>query len=559
MRTPDNGSEFVAHIPCEFCGSRDNRALYSDGHTYCFTCPDDTAYQPPEDQATVKPRLKKGGARVEFIKGEIHALPSRKITEETARLFGYMQATYRGEPVQVANYYDDSGNLVAQHLRTRDKQFPWIGDPKDALPFGSQLWPRTGQMIVVTEGEIDAMAMSQAQGNKYPVVSIGCGAGRQVRKYIAKHRDYFLGFDKVVLMFDMDEPGRLAAQEAAEVIGPKAHIATLPLKDAGEMLQAGRVKELVNAMWRAQRYRPEGVVDLATLKDKIKERPVMGLSWCFDTLTRLTYGKRLGELYAVGAGTGVGKTDFLTQDMRHMVEVHGEKIGVFALEQQPGETGLRLIGKLAERPIHIPDYWDEAVFDSTWDRWIKEGQVFLYDSFGVNTYESIEDKIRYLVHAEGVRWFYLDHITALAAAIEDDERKALDNIMGKLGSLVKELNISIIFVSHLATPDGKPHEEGGRVMIRHFRGSRAIGFWAHYIFGLERNQQAGDPIVRTTTTFRVLKDRYTGRATGEVFYLRYDQETGMLRESAPPDEAAEYGFADESLPVGAAADGDSDF
>jgi hypothetical protein len=33
-------------------------------------------------------------------------------------------------------------------------------------------------MIVVTEGEIDALAMSQVQGNKWPVVSIACGADR---------------------------------------------------------------------------------------------------------------------------------------------------------------------------------------------------------------------------------------------------------------------------------------------------------------------------------------------------------------------------------------------
>lgn len=547
-------SEFVGHEPCPSCGSSDALARYSDGHAYCFVC---EHYERAE--GSPQPRQQKGEKRMDFIRGESLALPSRKITEETARKFRYLQTTHKGQPVQVSQYFDEQGQLAAQKVRTKDKEFWTIGNPNDAMPFGAHLWPRTGKMIVVTEGEIDAMAMSQVQGNKFPTVSINSGAGKQTKKFAGKWRDYFNGFDKIVLMFDSDEPGQKAAKEVAEVLGPKAHIATLPLKDPGEMLQAGRVKELIDAMWRAKQYRPEGVVDMASLKDRIKERPTMGLSWCFETLTKLTYGKRLGELYAVGAGTGVGKTDFLTQDMRHMIEVHGEKIGVFALEQQPAETGLRLIGKLSETPLHIPDYWNEEVFDQTWDRWIKEGSVFLYDSFGVNTYESIENKIRYLVHAEGVRYFYLDHITALAAAIEDDERKALDNIMGKLGSLVKELDICVIFVSHLATPDGKPHEEGGRVMIRHFRGSRAIGFWAHYMFGLERDQQAEDPEVRTTTTFRILKDRYTGRATGEVFYLQYDQETGMLNESGPPGEAAEYGFVDETLPQGGTAGGDSDF
>jgi hypothetical protein len=35
------------------------------------------------------------------------------------------------------------------------------------------------------------------------------------------------------------------------------------------MLKAGRVEEMLNAMWRAQPYRPEGIVELSTLKDKV--------------------------------------------------------------------------------------------------------------------------------------------------------------------------------------------------------------------------------------------------------------------------------------------------
>ena len=488
---------------------------------------------------------------MEFLKGETRRLRSRKITQETATKFGYVHALdSKKNVVQVAPYYDESGRLVAQKVRTQDKDFYIVGDIKQALPFGAKLWPKTGRKIVVTEGEIDAMSMSQAQGNAYPVVSIASGAGPQLKKYMAHHRDYFRGFDEVVLMFDQDEVGQRAAQVAAAVLGyDKAKIATLPLKDANDMLVAGRTKELVDAVWRAEPYAPEGIVDLATLKQEIKERPKEGLSWCFKSLTDLTYGKRPGELYAVGAGTGIGKTDFMTQDMRHMVEVHGEKIGVFALEQNPKETGLRLVGKFAERPLHIPDSWSDELFDETWDRWIKSGQIFLYNSFGVNTWASVRDRIKFLAHAHDVKHFYLDHLTAIAASVDTDERKALDNIMAELGSLVKELDCTVVFVSHLATPEGKPHEEGGRVAIRHFRGSRAIGFWSHYMFGLERDQQHEDERVRKTTTFRVLKDRHTGRATGEVFHLGYDQETGMLFETEAPEAASDYGFEPVNDPL----------
>jgi hypothetical protein len=82
------------------------------------------------------------------------------------------------------------------------------------------------------------------------------------------------------------------------------------------------------------------------------------------------------------------------------------------------------------------------------------------------------------------------------------------------------------------------------------------------MFGLERNQQASDPTERTTTTLRCLKDRYTGRATGNVTYLRYDQDTAQLNEVNISEEEKVKVFHDdaeeEGSPVPATAE-QSDF
>lgn len=139
---------------------------------------------------------------------------------------------------------------------------------------------------------------------------------------------------------------------------------------------------------------------------------------------------------------------------------------------------------------------------------------------------------------------YVDHLTALADTA--NEKESLEQIMKEMAGLANELNVIITYVSHLATPEGKPHEEGGRVMIRHFKGSRAIGFWSYFLIGLERNQQAESDDERQTTTLRVLKDRYTGQATGHTITLRYDQTQGKLYTA---DSTEAYGFTDESSPV----------
>jgi twinkle protein len=473
--------------------------------------------------------------------GVVSALPARKITEDTCAKFGYQKGTYKGKPVQIAPYYNAEGQIVAQKLRFPDKSFKVLGTVDGALPFGAQLWQKAGKMLVVTEGEIDALSMSQVQGNKWPVVSLINGA-QSARKLAAKQRDYFLGFEKVIVMFDSDEPGREAALEFASVIGPRAHIAELPMKDANDMLKAGRTAELIDAMWKAKQYRPEGLVTLAAVKDKAKETPRVGLSWPWPNLSGLLSGIQKPYIYTLGAATGAGKTDVLRQIITHLSVTHAQPVGVFSLEEEPHVTAVGLASKVSGKKLHTPEGWDEAAFESAWSQLTAGGMIHLYDSFGMNEWDSIQGKIEYLRHAEGVEYFVVDHLTALASG-SDDDRVKLEGIMSDMSSLVIKLGITIFLVSHLATPEGKPHEEGGRVMVRHMKGSRGIGQWSFGILGLERNQQAEDPEERHTTTVRILKARGFGWNVGKCTHLKFNEATGMLDErDGPPTTGGSFGF-----------------
>lgn len=548
------GSDFVRHVSCSECGSSDGNGLFSDGHTFCFVC---EAHKPSHDGITIQPTRR---VVAELIQGEVRGLRARHITDETCKHFQYAVGEYKGRSCQIAPYYDADGQLVAQKLRFQDKTFTIVGDIKSALPFGAQCFPKGGKMIVVTEGEIDCMSMSQVQKNSWPVVSLINGAS-SVKKFFAQHMAYFSGFEKVVLMFDMDEPGRKAAREAAEVLGQRAVIAELPTpyKDANDLLVAEKTKELIDAMWKAQPYRPEGIVELASLKDAVRETTGEGLGYVFSGMNRITYGARTGELVGIGAGAGAGKTNFLTQIITGFLFDHNESVGAFFLESTPVELARIFAGKVVGKTFHVPDSgWTEDDYTAAWAKiTAANAKVYLYDSFGVNEWSAIKAKIEYLHHTHGVKFFVLDHLTAFAAADPGNERQVLEEVMGDMGSLVKQIPITIYFVSHLSTPEGKPHEEGGHISLRHFKGARAIGFWTHIAFGLERDQQAEDKTKRFTTTVRCVKNRPFGHLNGEVFYLRYDPDTGLLMEVGAPDEGP--AFTDETT-EGAASDGrPSDF
>mgnify|MGYP003324275848 FL=1 len=111
-----------------------------------------------------------------------------------------------------------------------------------------------------------------------------------------------------------------------------------------------------------------------------------------------------------------------------------------------------------------------------------------------------------------------------------DERRAIDNIMTRLRSLVEETGAGLILVSHLRKIDGnRGHENGIEVNLSHLRGSNSIAQISDCVVALERNQQSDDPIESNTTHLRILKSRYTGDV-GMATHLIYDNDTGRLSE-----------------------------
>lgn len=542
-------SNFIGHEPCPKCGSSDALSRYDDGHGYCHAC---EAYFPGDGDSTPRTKGKKMAGDVLSVnefEGEYKELVKRGISEETCKKFGYMVGKYKGKTVQVANYRDANGDLIAQKIRFPDKEFMAKGNMKEAPLYGRNLWnpENSGKMIVITEGEIDALSVAEVQKGKWPVVSLPNGA-QSAKKCISANIEYLEAFDTVVLMFDMDDPGQKAARDCAEIFSPgKCKIASLPLKDANECLTQGKAQDIIQAIWNARTYRPDGLVSIDEIMEEAEKPIEWGIPWCFDFLTKATYGRRYGEVYGLGAGTGVGKTDLLTQQIAYDVDELKLPVGCIFLEQKPVETAKRIAGKLAGQRFHVPDAgWN--IEDQRESLQKLKGKVTFYDSFGQTAWDVVAAKMRYMAVSLGIKIIYLDHLTAMADT--EDERGSLEQLMKELAGLASELGIVVIFVSHLTTPEkGPSHEEGGRVTIRHFKGSRAIGFWSYFMFGLERNQQAEDVVERQTTTFRILKDRYTGQSTGNTYSLFYDVTTGRLTTEPP-----EGGFKDETATMVGAND-----
>ena len=125
------------------------------------------------------------------------------------RFWSYGRTDVRGQSgIHCANYLDENRQTVAQKLRFPDKTFPWTNRAAFKGLYGQWLWRDGGKQVVITEGEIDALSVSQVQQNKWPVVSLVDGGGKNAVKPIKEAYEWLQKFEKIILFFDNDEKGR---------------------------------------------------------------------------------------------------------------------------------------------------------------------------------------------------------------------------------------------------------------------------------------------------------------------------------------------------------------
>ena len=523
---------FIRHEPCEQCGSSDAKAVYDDGHGYCFSC--ETLFQNQEGGSS------NGHARLDedtevkrqegFLRGSSRELRNRKLTEETCRKWRYEVGFHQGATCHIASFLNESGKIVAQKVRLPNKNFLALGDFSKAGFYGSHLW-NGGKKLVITEGELDALSVSQINEYKWPVVSLpnGAAGGKRV---IAANLDYLDRFEEIIFMFDNDEAGHKAAKacSAALPVG-KAKIATLPLKDANDMLVAGREAEVIQAIWNAKTFRPDGIVDGTDLWDTVsKELVCTSVPYPWQSLDHNTHGIRCGEIVTLCAGSGIGKSQICKEITLNLIN-SDHKVGYIALEENVRRTSLSIMGMHLTKQLHLnPNVSDQNEKRAAFEATLGSGKLFLYDHFGSLDAENLMNRIRYMVTACECRYIFLDHLSIVVSGMDSgDERRLIDNTMTMLRSLVEELDFALILVSHLKRPDGRGHEEGAFTSLAQLRGSAGIAQLSDLVIGLERNQQDED--APDVMTVRVLKNRWSGQ-TGISCSLEYSRETGRLTEAA---------------------------
>ena len=530
------------HLPCPLCKSSDAVSVNADSSAYCFSCQQYIKEYDMETQPITNGKQEYKDLSVS--KSDFVEIVDRNISERTCKKYGVSVKT--DSMGNITNHYypyhDKQGSKIATKTRyTKSKEFSVQGNTHQAGLFGEHLFSKN-KFIIITEGEIDCLSAYQMfYTGKYetPVVSIKHGVASAV-KDIKNSLEWLEQFQNILINFDNDEQGKEGALKVAELFSPgKCKIMHLPqeFKDASDCLVKNKIQIYTQAFWNAKRFAPDGIINANTLFDDIIKPSVQSfVQYPFEGLNKMTYGLRASELVTFTSGSGLGKTQVIRELIHHLLKQTKDNLGLLMLEENPVVTSKGIMSIEANQRLHLPDvHISKEEWQKHFDATTGSGRVFLFDHFGSNTIDNIISRVRYLAKGLDCKYIIIDHVSIIVSdQSHGDERKALDEIMTRLRTLVQETGIAMVVVSHLRRPDGKGHEEGAATSLSQLRGSASIGQLSDMVIGLERDAQHDDPEIRHTTKVRVLKNRFSG-ITGPCCDLKYDMDTGRLAEVTSSD------------------------
>lgn len=304
-------AKFIRHEGCPKCNSSDSLAIYDDQGAHCFSAGCNYHYNGLTGMTT-QAVTKISTAKPLNMFGVIAAIPQRRLSQDTCGRFG-VTVEYSTTGDIVRHYYPyynlDTGEVASAKVReVKTKNFHTSGDVTGVGFFG-QHQCKTNKYITITEGELDALAVYEMSGRQWDVVSLRSGASNAAKE-VKEQLEWLESYENVVLCFDNDKAGEAAVDQVKDLFSPnKLKIVKLPLKDAGDMLMANRVKDFTQAWWNAKVYRPDGIVaGTDTWENLVEKRNVKSVPYPWEGLNHITRGHRPYELVTITSGSGMSKS-----------------------------------------------------------------------------------------------------------------------------------------------------------------------------------------------------------------------------------------------------------
>ncbi len=326
--------------------------------------------------------------------------------------------------------------------------------------------------VVITEGEFDCCAISDALGDRedYLIVSVPNGAPQKVsnrrvdpeedRKfaYLWHAKSVFEQADKIVLAMDADEPGEALGEEIMRRVGrAKCYHLDLPegCKDANDALIEHGADYLADLVESASPTPLVGVYsadDYAEDVNFLYERGLMeGKSTGFEGLDDV-YTVLQGQLTVVTGLPGSGKSEFIDAVLVNLAEQHDWKFAIASFENPPPLHIIKLSEKRARKPFFKGNTQRMSQTEMKEAKgWVNDHFAFLDSKDGeAATIDSIIDRTKQAVMRLGCRGLVIDPYNYIAQGSTEHEHQAISEMLTRMVQFARSCDLHIWFIAHPA-------------------------------------------------------------------------------------------------------------
>lgn len=533
-----NKANLIGMSACPKCreNNRDkkgnNLGSYDDGHFYCFAC----GYYKWDSKESTGEDMNESVA----LKPSVPLIYNPNETESTRGIspkYFDIYSVQSSDGKHVYPIFSKTDFKTLTGLQTRylaGKKFSTAGETINEALFGANVFPPGySSDIIITEGCLDAISAHQMLSGRTACVAVLNSTS--AKKMCQNNFDYLNSFKTIYLALDNDKAGKDATKAVAPLFQGKCKVINFPekYKDSNDVLMGGDAALFNRLYSAAPMWVPDGIVRSDSTLDRLlsyRDKLKIAVPYPYAGLNDMLRGIRGGELVTICAGSGSGKSQVMKELIYWLLVNSTEDIGALFLEESLEKTELNLLGIHMNKPLHLPETpYDEKDFRKAYQDILSSGRIFHHDHFGSTEIDNIISKVRYMAKVANCKYVFLDHISIVVSSQENgDERKAIDEVVTKLRTLVEETDICVFMVTHLKRVDGA-HEEGEPVSLNHLRGSAGIAQLSDAVISIERNQQHDDKDKRNLSLIRVLKARFTGQ-TGPAAAVKFDPKTYRLTE-----------------------------
>lgn len=398
----------------------------------------------------------------------------RKLSDEVVKT--YRLATRKG--ALMFPYLRGADLIFAKYRPIPAKEF-FIDKDCEPCLFGWQAIPANSRQIVITEGELDALAMYQYG---FPALSIPFGGGKANKQaWIENEYDRLAVYDEIVLSLDDDAEGKLAVAEIIKRLGrERVRVATLPRKDANACLIEGVPKEeIAKAIREAKSQDPENLHSAADYEDAVWaefQRQQNG-----EAGLMLPWGQggavvlRPGETSLWAGINGHGKSQVAGQVGCHALD-NGKRVCIASMEFLPPKLLRRL--QVQTIGVRYPSEAQSRMCSRAWRE-----SLWVFDATGSNKDTSILDAFAYSARRYGVDLFILDNLAKLGIA--EDNYAGQAEFVNRLTEFARTYNVHVILVAHVKKSDrgeNAPPDKGD------VKGSGGITDLVDTVFTIWRNK-----------------------------------------------------------------------